>query len=106
MPTDTARQSTPVASTKAAAKGIYLIRDFAPDKPAMGTVWVQGSSATVNGVELLDRLDEDGLNVRVASVISPELFADQPDEYRQHVYPDAARYDSMVVSTMTKRVPL
>jgi transketolase len=108
-----ARPDAPVADRntfadtdlKAAAKGIYLIRDYAPDAPPMGTVWVQGSSATVNVVGLLDRLNEDGLNVRVASVISPELFADQSDAYRQHVYPDAARYDSMVVSTMTKRVP-
>jgi hypothetical protein len=41
----------------------------------------------------------------VAAVISPELFADQPADYRARVYPDASRYDSMVVSTMTKRVP-
>ncbi len=90
---------------KAAAKGIYLIRDYSDDAPPMGTVWVQGSSATVNLVSILDRLDADALNVRVASVISPELFADQPDDYRARIYPDAARYDSMVVSTMTKRVP-
>ncbi|MDX1493710.1 MAG: hypothetical protein R3253_06615, partial [Longimicrobiales bacterium] len=90
---------------KAAAKGIYLIRDFSDDAPPMGTVWVQGSSATANLVSILDRLDADGLNVRVASVISPELFADQPADYRERVYPDHARYDSMVVSTMTKRVP-
>lgn len=90
---------------KAAAKGIYLIRDFDEDEPPMGTVWVQGSSATANLVSIRDRLDADGLNVRIASVISPELFADQPKAYRERVYPDHARYDSMVVSTMTKRVP-
>lgn len=90
---------------KAAAKGIYLIRDFDEGKPPMGTVWVQGSSATANLVSILDRLDADGLNVRVASVISPELFGDQRKAYRERVYPDQARYDSMVVSTMTKRVP-
>ncbi|MDX1647398.1 MAG: hypothetical protein R3304_09660 [Longimicrobiales bacterium] len=90
---------------KAAAKGIYLIRDFDEDAPPMGTIWVQGSSATANLVSILERLDGEGLNVRVASVISPELFADQPEAYREEVYPDHARYDSMVVSTMTKRVP-
>lgn len=108
-----ARPDAPVADRdtfadtdlKAAAKGIYLIRDFSDDAPSMGTVWVQGSSATVNVVGILDRLEADGLNVRVASVISPELFADQPAGYRERVYPDRARYDSMVVSTMTKRVP-
>ncbi|MBT8488118.1 MAG: hypothetical protein KJO65_04730, partial [Gemmatimonadetes bacterium] len=108
-----ARPDAPVADRgtfadtdlKSAAKGIYLIRDYDDGTPPMGTVWVQGSSATVNLVSILDRLNADGLNVRVASVISPELFADQSAEYRDHVYPDAARYDSMVVSTMTKRVP-
>lgn len=108
-----ARPDSPVADRsrfadtdlKAAAKGIYLIRDFDPAARAMGTVWLQGASASVNTVELLDRLDEEGLNVRVASVVSPELFADQSPEYRAHVYPDAQRFDSMVVSTMTKRVP-
>jgi hypothetical protein len=43
--------------------------------------------------------------VRIAAVISPELFAYQPPDYRNHIYFDASRYDSMVVSTMTKRVP-
>lgn len=90
---------------KAAATGIYLIRDYDPDLPPMGTVWVQGSSSTVNVVRVLDRLDSEALNVRVAAVISPELFADQPASYRDRIYPDASRYDSMVISTMTKRVP-
>jgi transketolase len=108
-----ARPDTPVADRDrfadtdlgAAAKGIYLIRDYDPDAPPMGTVWAQGASSTSNLVGTLDRLDREGLNVRVAAVISPELFADQPAEYRERVYPDASRYDSMVVSTMTKRVP-
>ncbi len=93
------------ADVKSAAKGIYLIRDYDPDLPPMGTVWTQGSSSTVNLVSVLDRLTAEGINVRVAAVISPELFADQPADYQNHVYSDASRYDSMVVSTMTKRVP-
>jgi transketolase len=108
-----ARPDSPVADrtrfadtdVKAAAKGIYLIRDYDGVRPEMGTVWVQGASSTVNVVEILDRLDSEGLNVRVAAVISPELFADQSSSYRERIYPDASRYDSMVVSTMTKRVP-
>ena len=108
-----ARPDSPVADRtkfadsdlKAAAKGIYLIRDYDAHLPPMGTVWVQGSSSTVNLVSSLDRLDAEEINVRVAAVISPELFADQRADYRNHIYPDASRYDSMVVSTMTKRVP-
>jgi transketolase len=89
----------------AAAKGIYLIRDYAPDQPPMGTVWAQGASSTFNLVQVLPRLAEAGINVRVAAVISPELFALQPQAYQDAILPDASRYDSMVVSTMTKRIP-
>ena len=90
---------------KAAAKGLYLIREFDPAAPPMGTVFVQGSSSTRNLVNVLPRLEAEGLNVRVVSVISTELFAAQPREYREALLPDAARCDCMVVSTMTKRVP-
>ena len=38
-------------------------------------------------------------------MISNELFEYQDDEYRNHILPDPVRYDCMVVSTMTKRVP-
>ncbi len=90
---------------KAAAKGIYLIRDYDPDKPPMGTVLAQGSSSTMNLLNVIPRLEEEGINVRIAAVISTELFDSQPDEYKKSVLPDSARYDCMVVSTMTKRVP-
>ena len=89
----------------AASKGLYLIREFDRTTPPLGTVFVQGSSSTMNLVKVLPRLDQDGINVRVAAVISTELFKQQPDAYRRHVFPDATRYDCMVVSTMTKRVP-
>ena len=74
-------------------------------RPAMGTVWAQGASATANLVDALPRLEAEGVNVRVASVISTELFESQPSSYRERVLPQRSRYDSMVVSTMTKRVP-
>lgn len=89
---------------RAAAKGIYLIREFDPSRPPMGTVWAQGSSSTVNLLKVLPRLVSEGVNVRVAAVISPELFAWQPESYQAHILPDGARFDSMVVSTLTKRV--
>ena len=38
---------------KAAAKGLYVIRDFAPDQPRHGYVIAQGSSSTVNLVKQL-----------------------------------------------------
>ncbi len=89
----------------AARKGLYLIRDWDPDQPAQGTVFVQGSNSTVNLVNVLPRLEAAGVNVRVVAVVSEDLFARQPAAYHEHIVPASARYDAMVVSTGTRRFP-
>jgi transketolase len=89
---------------RAAAKGLYVIRDFAPNKPRHGYVIAQGSSSTVNLVKVLPRLEAAGVNVKVIAAISEELFDRQPQAYRDSVLPPEARYDLMVVSTGTRRV--
>ena len=89
----------------AAAKGVYLLRDYDPDVEKMGNVFVQGSSSTVNLVKVLPQLEKEGVNVRVAAVISEDLFRLQPRSYQESILPDEVRYDSMFVTTMTKRVP-
>ncbi|MCH8062038.1 MAG: hypothetical protein IH861_06005 [Chloroflexi bacterium] len=88
----------------AAAKGFYVIKDFDPGKPRHGYVLVQGSSSTVNLVKVLPRLEQDGVNVKVVSAISEALFHRQTKEYQDSVFPSAAAYDLMVVSTGTRRV--
>jgi transketolase len=92
------------ADVKAAAKGLYVIRDFAPGAPRHGYVVVQGSSSTVNLVRVLPRLEQGGINVKVIAAISEELFDRQPQAYRQSVLPPEAHYDLMVVSTGTRRM--
>lgn len=89
---------------RAAAKGLYVIRDFAPNKPRHGYVVAQGSSSTVNLVKVLPRLEAAGVNVKVIAAISEELFDRQPQAYRDSVLPPEARYDLMVVSTGTRRM--
>jgi transketolase len=89
---------------RAAAKGLYVIRDFAPDKPRHGYVIAQGSSSTFNLVKVLPKLEAAGVNVKVIAAISEELFDRQPQAYRDSVLPPEARYDLMVVSTGTRRV--
>jgi len=89
---------------KAAAKGLYVIRDFAPDRPRQGYVIVQGASTTVNVVKELPHLDERGINVKIISAISEDLFDRQPDSYRRMVLPHEALFDLMVISTGTRRV--
>ena len=88
----------------AAAKGLYVIRDFTPDKPRHGYVVVQGSNSTVNLVQIIPRLEAEGINVKIIAAVSEDLFDRQPDGYRQSVLPPEARYDLMVVSTGTQRV--
>ena len=88
----------------AAAKGLYVIRDFAPGRPRQGYVIVQGASATANVVKELAHLDQRGINVKIIAAVSEELFDRQPESYRQAVLPPEALYDLMVVSTGTRRV--
>ena len=64
---------------QAAAKGFYVIRDFAPGQPRHGYVVTQGSSSTVNLVSVLPTLEAAGVNVKVIAAISEELFDRQPD---------------------------
>ena len=89
---------------KAAAKGFYVIRDFAPGKPRQGYVIAQGASSTVNLVKILPRLEQAGINVRIISAVSEELFDHQPEAYRKAVLPEEALFDAMVVSSGTRRV--
>jgi transketolase len=89
---------------KAAAKGLYVIRDFAPGKPKDGYVIAQGSSATFNLVQVLPKLEEAGVNVKVVAAISEELFDRQPESYRNAVLPAEAVYDLMFVMSGTRRM--
>ena len=88
----------------AAAKGFYVIRDFVPERPRHGYVIVQGASATMNVVKELPHMDERGINVKIISAVSEELFDKQPESYRRKVLPPEALYDLMVVSTGTRRM--
>ena len=89
---------------RAAAKGFYVIKDFAPGKPKHGYVVVQGSSSTVNLVNALPRLESEGVNVKVIAAISEELFRRQSEDYQASVLPAGALYDMMVVTTGTRRM--
>jgi transketolase len=89
---------------RAAAKGLYVIRDFAAGQPKHGYVVAQGSSATFNLVSVLPRLEQAGVNVKVVAAISEELFDRQPESYRNAVLPAEARQDLMFVMSGTRRM--
>src|SRR5215510_287271 len=89
---------------RAAAKGLYVIRDFAPGKTRHGYVVAQGSSATFNLVSVLPRLEQAGINVKVVSAISEELFDRQSEAYQRSVLPPEARQDLMFLISGTRRM--
>ena len=76
-----------------------MVRDYVKDRPRGGTLIVQGTSAMANMVKLLPELDKRGLNVKVVCAVSPELFAMQPEEYREKVLSRADQVDSTVITT-------
>ena len=53
---------------------------------------------------MLPRLEQAGINVKVISAISEELFDHQPAAYQNSVLPVEARQDLMFVSTGTRRM--
>ena len=89
---------------RAAAKGLYVIRDFSPGTPRHGYVVAQGSSSTFNLLSVLPRLEQAGINVKVIAAISEELFDRQPAAYRHSVLPPEAVDDLMFVISGTRRM--
>lgn len=87
-----------------AARGAYVIRPYREDAPPMGVVVVQGTSTTNNLVKILPRLDAAGINVKIVAAISPQLFAAQPQGYKEAVYSESDRMDAMAVTNRARRL--
>ena len=85
-----------------AARGAYVIRDFKPGQPCDGTFIVQGTSAVNGIIQILPKLDELGLNVKIVCAVSHELFAMQPESYREAVIGPADRVNSTVICTQAR----
>jgi transketolase len=92
------REALGIPSHLAAARGAYVLRDYRPDQPKGGTVYVRGTMPTRNLVNVLPQLDAEGINVKIVAAISPQLFARQPAEYRQSVIGAPGRLDAMVIT--------
>jgi transketolase len=85
-----------------AARGAYVVRDYNPGLPRGGTVIVQGTSAMVGIIKNLPELDKRNLNVKIVCAASPQLFALQPEEYRNRVLSPGDRASSMVITTQAR----
>jgi len=98
------RKAMGMASHFEAAKGAYIIRDYAPDKKAMGTIFVQGTMSTYNVLRVLPELEKAGLNVKIVAAVSPQLFAAQTPDYRKQIISDGDWVDSTVISNRSLRL--
>lgn len=86
-----------------AARGAYLIRAPKNGRPKHGTVLVSGTMPTYNLINALPEIDKAGLDLRIVSIVSPQLWAMQDAAWRNRVLPDADWYDSMVISNRARR---
>ena len=77
------------ASAEALAKGAYVLKDFGEDKPEM-ILMASGSEVSLI-LSAAHKLVEEGVNVRVVSFPSWELFEQQDPEYQESVLPTGNR---------------
>ncbi|MDP6529277.1 MAG: transketolase [Gemmatimonadota bacterium] len=98
------REALGMASHLEAARGAYLIRDWEEGKPKGGTVLVQGTMSTANLLKVLPEIDRAGLNARIVAAVSPQLFARQPEEYRNSILPPEAQLDITFVTNRSRRL--
>jgi transketolase len=94
-----------VASHFDAARGAYVIRDYASGKPKAGCVIVQGTSTTDSVYQLLPRLAEPGApNIKLVQAASWELFQRQDEAYREKILPWGDWLDSTVITNGARRL--
>jgi transketolase len=98
------RAALGMASHFEAARGAYLLRDYAPGQPKMGTILVQGTMSTYNTVRLMPKLEMLGLNVKLVAAVSPELFKLQSQEYQDSILSPGDRVDMTYITNGSRRL--
>jgi transketolase len=98
------RDALGMASHFEAAKGAYVLRNYRPGQPKMGTILVQGTMSTYNTVRILPKLDELGLNVKLVACVSPELFRRQPKSYQDSIISEGDRLDLTYITNGSRRL--
>jgi len=97
------RKKLGIPSHFEAARGAYVIRDYKPGLPKMGTIFVQGTSTTSNLIKILPKLDDANLNVKLVAAVSYELFKLQPESYQKSIISDSDWLDSTVITNAARR---
>ena len=95
------REGIGLAPANAATKGVYRLRPAA-DGVRDGTIVLQGSGITYAFVQdALPRLLQDGLNLEVIYVASPELFDRLTDDQKSAIFPVELAGEAMGVTGFT-----
>ncbi len=97
------RQALAIPGHEAAARGAYILRDYDPSLPRMGTIFVQGTITTVNTIRILPELNARGLNVKLIAAVSYELFMRQSEAYRAGIVSEEEWERSTVISNAARR---
>ena len=88
-----------------AARGAYVIRDYAPGRPREGCIFVQGTSTTDSIFQLLPVFARgEAPNVKLVAATSWELFVRQEASYREGVASAADWLDSTVITNGGRRL--
>ncbi|HSM59504.1 MAG TPA: hypothetical protein VK849_01850 [Longimicrobiales bacterium] len=96
------REGLGLAPATAAGAGVYRLREA--EGPRDGTVVLQGSGVTLAFVrETLPRLLEEGVDLEVVYVASPELFDMLPDDEKAAVYDDERSREAMGITGFTRQ---
>ena len=80
------------------------MRDYIPGETKLGTLIVRGTSATNSVVQLLPRIIEEGLNVKIVAAISYGLFSLQSKSYQEQVLTAWDWDNSMIISNQAYRL--
>ena len=96
------REALNMPSHHEAAKGAYIVRDYAAGQKPLGTFYVQGTSAMASIVKLLAAMDVEKLNVKIVYVASTELFSRQSQEFQSKVITAVDRVNSTIITTQSR----
>ena len=76
-------------SSKEALKGAYIVKDSTNETPE--AIFIASGSEVVPTLQAAAILEEEGVDVRVVSMPSMELFEMQSEEYRESILPRSVR---------------
>lgn len=97
------RKKLGIPSHFEASKGAYIVRDFDGNLAKDGTIFIQGTSTMISLCELLPRLEQEGLNVKLVYVASTELFNLQSEAFRDQIVNEDDKLNSTVFTTQARK---